>query len=127
MIPERLSYTRNHQWCFIDGKMATVGVTPHAIKSLGHLVCIEFPDEGDDVLHDVPFGEIEGTRDVKDLFSPIDGIAAEINGRVAHDPDILLTDPFDEGWLIRIKLLPNGRRAEMLSAAQYRQYVGKRR
>jgi len=127
MLPEHLTYTRSHEWCLIDGEHATVGVTPHALKGLGNLVCIGFPDIDDDVLHDVPFGEIEGTRNTKDVFSSVDGVVTEINGRVAHNPDLLTKDPYKQAWLIRLKLVPHGRRGEMLSAPQYQRILANKR
>ncbi len=127
MAPEQLSYSRNHEWCRLDGEIATVGVTPHALKGLGNLVAIELPDEGDDVLYEVPVAEIEGTRDSREVYSLVDGVVSEVNGAVAHNPELLVTDPYEKGWLVRVKFLPESHRAEMLSASEYQEMVRRSR
>lgn len=127
MTPNDLQYSPTHEWCLIEGNRATVGVTPHGLKGLGDMVCIELPDVGDDVLHDTPFGEIQGTRGTRDVRALLDGVVAEVNGRVAHNPDVLDKDPYGEGWLIRLKFDAEGRRGKMLSMIQYRQLLGKKK
>ena len=126
MVPVETRYSPTHEWCAVEGDIATVGVTKHALRSLGDLITIELPDVGDDVLDDVPFGEIEGMRDVKDLQSPVEGAVAEVNHRVVNNPDILEKDPIEQGWLVRIKVDPAALPAGLLSEADYATLVRSR-
>ena len=103
MVPENLRYAATHEWCRLDGDVVVIGVTEHGLALLGGIIYVELPEEKDDVLHEVPFGEIEGTRDVRDLNSPFDGVVLQVNNRVVQNPDVLLKDPYEEGWLIRLK------------------------
>ena len=82
MVPKQLRYTPTHEWCRMDGPIIVMGVTDHAVGPLGNVIYIELPEAGDDVLHEVPFGEIEGARDVKDLVSPFDGVIEAVNSAV---------------------------------------------
>jgi len=120
IMPDDLKYGRNHSWIRVEGKSATVGVTPHALKNLGSLVTVELPDPGDDVLHEVPVAEIEGTRQVHAVYSLLDGLVTEINGKVAHNPDIIAKDPFGEGWLVQLKIGPESKEAETLTGDGYK-------
>lgn len=127
MIPEGLKYTLTHEWCRTENGYAVIGVTKRALTSLGELICIELPDVGDDVLCEIAFGQIGGVRKVKDLISPLDGLVVEVNGRVAHDPDLLAKSPYDEGWLIRLRLESSFEPRQLLSAAEYRQVIRRKR
>ena len=127
MVPDHLKYTTTHEWCSVDGAFGLIGVTAYALKTLGAIVCVELPDVGDDMLFMVPFGEIEGLRDAKRLVSPLDGVVEEVNGRIAHKPDLLVEDPYEEGWLIRLKLALPHQFVPLLSAADYRQLVRRKR
>lgn len=127
MVPEHLKYTPTHEWCSVDGDISLVGVTAYALKTLGDIAYVELPDVGDDVLVAVPFGEIEGLRGAKRLVSPLDGVVEEVNGRIAHKPDLLLEDPYEEGWLIRLRLAIPHRFVPLLSAADYHRVVRRRR
>ena len=120
MIPDNLKYGRHHSWIRVDGATATLGVTPYALKELGNLVTVELPDPGDDVLHEVPVAEIEGTRDVWVVYSLMDGVAIEINGNAAHDPDIIAKDPYNEGWLVRLQIGPESKQGDILTADEYK-------
>lgn len=127
MVPEHLRYTPTHGWCRLDGQAVVIGITAQGIAALGNLIYVELPEVGDDVLREVPFGEIEGTRDVKDLTSAFDGIVEEVNGSVVLSPDILLKDPYEEGWLIRLRPGAPAALDSLLSAADYEEHVRKRR
>jgi len=127
MVPDNLKYTLTHEWCRLEKGHAVIGVTEYALKPLGELICIELPDVGDDVLLEIPFGQIEGLRNIKQLDSPVDGVVTDINGRAAYDPSILAKDPYDRGWLIRIKLVASAVPRQLFSAAEYRQVIRRRR
>ena len=123
MVPEHRKYSPTHEWCAVEGDLTTVGVTKYVLKGLGSLISVELPDVGDDVLCDVPFGGIEGLREVKDVHSPVDGIVVEVNHRVENDPNILERDPYNDGWLIRLKVDEAALRSSLLSAAEYQKLV----
>ena len=120
IFPKDLKYGRRHTWIRVEGKTVTVGVTPHALKDLGSLVTVELPDPGDDVLHEVPVAEIEGRRKVRAVYSLVDGLVTEINGKVAHNPDMIAKDPYGEGWLVRLKIGPESKQAETLTGNGYK-------
>jgi len=123
MLPGDLKYLATHEWCRVEGEVVTVGVTQYALAPLGELVYVELPEAGDDVLTEIPFGEIEGLKGVKDLFSPVDGVVEEVNARVALRPEILKTDPYGAGWLVRLKRESPSSPDALLSAADYEKFV----
>jgi len=125
-IPDDRLYSRQHEWCRFEDDHAVLGITPYAIRGMGQLVCLELPEAGDDLLHDVAYAEIEGMRKTCSVFSLIDGVVLEINGRVAHNPDLLTKDPFGEGWMIKVRLISDAHSGETLTAEQYRQVIGKK-
>ncbi|MHA1180361.1 MAG: glycine cleavage system protein H [Alphaproteobacteria bacterium] len=127
MVPEELQYTESHEWCLIDEGHALVGVTEYGLTRLGDLTYVELPDVDDDILCGVAFGSIGGTRNSKSLLSPLDGLVVEINERAAHNPDIVFDDPYNDGWLIRIRLDESAEHTELLTAAEYYQRVRRTR
>jgi glycine cleavage system H protein len=126
MVPEHLRYAPTHEWCRMDGQIVVIGVTDYGLGPVGNIIYIELPETGDDVLHEVPFGEIEGTRSVKDLISPFDGVVQAVNGAVALKPEALMKEPY-EGWLIRLKPDSLASFENLLSAADYEEQLRKRR
>ena len=127
MVPEQLRYTPTHEWCRMDGQTVVIGVTDHGVGPVGNVIYVELPEAGDDVLHEVPFGEIEGTRGVKDLVSPFDGVVEAVNSAVVLKPEVLMKDPYEEGWLIRLKPDSPASFENLLSAADYEDQLRKRR
>ena len=127
MVPEQLRYTPTHEWCRMDGQIVVIGLTDHGVAPVGNIIYVELPEAGDDVLHEVPFGEIEGTRGVKDLVSPFDGVVEAVNNAVVGKPDMLMKDPYETGWLIRLKPDSPAAFENLLSAADYEEQLRKRR
>ncbi|PXY20482.1 glycine cleavage system protein GcvH [Prauserella endophytica] len=115
-IPENLSYTKEHEWVRLDGDVATVGVTAFAAESLGDVVFVQLPEAGDTVTAGESCGEIESTKSVSELFSPVSGEVTEVNQSVVDGPEVVNADPYDQGWLFRVRTadLP-----ELLDAAAY--------
>jgi glycine cleavage system H protein len=111
----------------MDGQIVVIGVTEHAVAPVGNIIYIELPEAGDDVLHEVPFGEIEGTQNIKDLISPFDGVVQAVNSAVVLKPETLMKDPYEEGWLIRLKPDSPASFENLLSAADYEEQLRKRR
>jgi glycine cleavage system H protein len=127
MVPEQLRYTPTHEWCRMDGQIVVIGVTDHGVGPVGNVIYVELPEVGDDVLHEVPFGEIEGARGLKDLVSPFDGVVEAVNSAVVLKPDVLMKDPYEEGWLIRLKPDSPAAFENLLSASDYADHLRKRR
>ena len=103
-VPNNLKYTAEHEWLLLDGDTATVGVTAFAADALGDVVYVELPAVGSTITAGQACGEIESTKSVSDLFAPADGEVLETNQAVVDNPGLLNTDPFDKGWLVRIKV-----------------------
>ena len=120
-VPEDLKYTAEHEWLRVDGDVATVGITAFAADKLGDVVFLELPDAGAEVAAGRVVGEIESTKSVGELFAPVDGTIEEANAAAVDAPELVNSDPYGEGWLIRVRFaeLP-----ELLEAADYAALVG---
>jgi glycine cleavage system H protein len=120
-IPAELHYTAEHEWVAISGAIASVGITDYAQRALGDVVFVSIPAAGSRVAAGEPCGEVESTKSVSDLYSPVDGEVAEVNPEIEDDPGLVNSDPYGAGWLFKVKLdngegeLPPG----LLSAAEY--------
>ena len=116
-----LQYTAEHEWVLVDGDTATVGITAYAAEKLGDVVFVELPAVGSDVASGTVVGEIESTKSVGELFAPVDGTVAAANEAVVNDPSLVNSDPFGEGWLIKVTFteLP-----ELMTYAEYSKLVG---
>ena len=116
-----LQYTAEHEWILVDGDTATVGITAYAADKLGDVVFVELPDVGSDVASGTVVGEIESTKSVGELFAPVTGTVAETNDAVVDSPELVNSDPFGAGWLIKVNFseLP-----PLLSYAEYSALIG---
>jgi glycine cleavage system H protein len=120
-VPAELRYTAEHEWVALDGSSATVGITDFAARALGDVVYVSLPAEGAAVAAEEACGEVESTKSVSDLYSPVDGEVAEINGDLDDDPGLVNSDPYGAGWMFKVRLaggsdeLPPG----LLSPAEY--------
>ncbi|MFT2815752.1 glycine cleavage system protein GcvH [Leifsonia sp. A12D58] len=116
-----LKYTAEHEWLRIDGDVATVGITAYAADKLGDVVFVELPTVGAGVTSGTVVGEIESTKSVGELFAPVNGTVTEINDAVVGNPELVNSDPFGEGWLIKVSFteLPT-----LLSYDEYTALVG---
>lgn len=128
MFPDDRKYTRTHEWCRFEGDdVLVLGLTEAFLKDLGPLLYVELPEVGDDVLNDVPLGEFEGTDKVVAVFSPADGEVVAVNDRVLDDPDLLRASPYEEGWLVKIRLLEPIAPGHLMSAQEYAGFLQERR
>ena len=125
MIPDDLYYSKEHEWLRLEGDgSATVGITDHAQQELGDIVYVELPDAGSDLGADEVMGSVESVKAVSEIFCPIAGTVTEINDSLEDAPEVVNSDPYGDGWLIRLQLADAGSvAATMLSAAQYEQHV----
>jgi glycine cleavage system H protein len=120
-VPAELHYTAEHEWVAISGPIASVGITDHAQRALGDVVFVSVPSPGSRVTAGEPCGEVESTKSVSDLYSPVDGEVTEVNAEIDDDPGLVNSDPYGAGWLFKIKIdegdgdMPPG----LLSAAEY--------
>ncbi|MBD8703049.1 glycine cleavage system protein GcvH [Frigoribacterium sp. CFBP9039] len=113
-----LHYTAEHEWLLIDGDTATVGITDYAAEKLGDVVYVDLPSAGTEVESGTVVGEIESTKSVGELFAPALGTVLEINDAVVDSPDLVNSDPFGDGWLIKITLASTDR-VGLLSRDEY--------
>ncbi|HEX4830787.1 MAG TPA: glycine cleavage system protein GcvH [Trebonia sp.] len=118
-VPAELHYTQEHEWVSIDGDIATVGITEFAANSLGDVVFVSLPAVDATVAASDTCGEVESTKSVSDLFSPVDGVVTETNDELDDDPGLVNTEPYGAGWMFRVRLGAPGVPAGLLSAAEY--------
>lgn len=122
-IPEDFYYTKDHEWAQVDENIVTVGITEYAQESLGEIVYVELPEEGQKVTQGEPFGVIESVKAVSDLYSPVSGTVIEINTSLVDDPSVLNDDPMNEGWLIRIEMDTEKELANIMRAPEYKKLI----
>lgn len=121
MRPDDRKYLKSHEWAKVDGDVATVGISDFAVEHLSDLVFLDLPDVGASVAADESFGEIESVKAVSDLYSPISGEVLEVNQELPDNLDTLKTDPWNAGWMIKIKL--SGESASLMDAATYEKHI----
>ncbi len=124
MVRDDLKYTKEHEWVNVEGDIATVGITDFAQSELGDIVFVEFPETGDTVTANEPFGTIEAVKAVAELFSPLSGTVEEVNQDVADDAAIINSDPYENGWMIKIKLSEVSELDNLLTPEEYRELSG---
>lgn len=124
-IPENLLYTKDHEWVKIDGNRATVGITDFAQGELGDIVYVDISTVGQEVEEHEVFGTVEAVKTVSDLFMPVAGKVVEVNPALDGAPEKVNSDPYGEGWMIKIELKNAGSTVGLLSAAQYKELIGK--
>src|SRR5256885_4595496 len=103
-VPAELKYAKTHEWVKIDGDVATIGITDHAQAELGDVVYVELPEAGRMLAVDDVFGTVESVKAVSDLYSPVSGEVVETNGTLADATDLVNSDPYGDGWMVRIRL-----------------------
>lgn len=123
-IPSELKYTKDHEWVKKDGNLVTVGITDYAQGELGDVVFVELPQAGDEVTKDDTFGSIEAVKAVADLFSPVSGEIKEINENLGDQPDIVNSDPYGQGWMVKIEMSNAADFDSLMSANDYQDHIG---
>jgi len=118
-VPQGLRYTKEHEWVRLDGDIATVGITDYAAHELGDVVFVELPEVGRQVEQAAPVGVIESVKAVSDLFAPLGGEVVETNPDLSGQPELLNTDPFGDGWMVRIAVSDKAQLDGLLDAAGY--------
>jgi len=123
MYPTDLRYTKDHEWVRLEGDRGVVGITHYAQKQLGDVVYLELPDLGRTLKEHEVFGTVESVKAVSELFSPVAGEVVETNTPLVQTPDKVNSDPYGEGWMIKVKLADPGSVKSMMDAAAYQAHV----
>jgi glycine cleavage system H protein len=117
--PTDRRYTKEHEWVKIDGATATFGISDHAQSALGDIVYVELPKPGATLAQGKPIGVVESVKAVSDIYAPISGTVTEVNGAIEDDPAKVNADPYDTGWLVKIKIANPDEAKTLLIAAAY--------
>lgn len=124
-IPNDLKYTKDHEWVKIDGDTATIGVTDFAQDELGDIVYIEVETLDEELEKNEVFGTVEAVKTVSDLYLPISGTIVEFNESLEDEPEKVNTDPYGEGWMVKVKMNDADEVEELMSAEEYEALIGK--
>jgi glycine cleavage system H protein len=122
-VPEDLHYSKDHEWVRVDGDVAVIGITDYAQNSLGDVVYVELPKAGDDFASNESFGSVESVKAVSEVFTPVAGVVAQINESLADEPETVNSDPYGNGWMIRLKMKNPGEVDSLLTAAEYEDFT----
>ncbi|MBA2341086.1 MAG: glycine cleavage system protein GcvH [Pyrinomonadaceae bacterium] len=122
-VPEKLNYSKDHEWIKVEGETGTVGITDHAQHALGDVVYVELPKVGDKFEAHEAFGSVESVKAVSELFSPVSGEVIEVNESLQDEPEKVNTDPYGEAWMIRIRVGSAGEVDSLLTSAEYEDYL----
>ncbi len=122
-FPDNLKYTKDHEWLRIESNEAYVGITSFAQSELGDIVYIDIDTEGEQLEKEEVFGSVEAVKTVSDLFMPINGEVLEFNEKLEDNPELINSDPFGEGWIIKISISDNSELEDLLSSDDYEKLV----
>lgn len=122
-IPSNLKYTKDHEWVAIDGNTATIGITDFAQSELGDIVYVDIDTVGESLEKDEVFGTVEAVKTVSDLFLPTSGEIAEFNEALEDQPELVNSDPYGEGWMVKVTLSQNTDLEHLLDAAAYKALI----
>lgn len=122
-IPAELTYTKEHEWARIEGEVAVIGITDYAQGELGDIVYVELPEVGTKINLGDSFGTIEAVKAVSDLYAPLSGEVIEINESLNDAPEKINQDPYNEGWMIKLKISDTVEKEELLDSQQYENLI----
>jgi glycine cleavage system H protein len=123
-FPENVKYTSDHEWIRAEGKTAYVGITDYAQDQLGEIVYVDIPTEGETIERNEVFGSIEAVKTVSDLLMPAKGKVLEVNGVLEDQPELVNSDPYGEGWIIKIEIADAAQLNELMTADGYKVFIG---
>lgn len=121
MIPAELRYTKEHEWVRVEADEATIGITEYAASQLGDVVFVELPENGTSLEQFATFGVVESVKAVSDLFAPLSGEVVARNEDLADHPEVVNSDPYGAGWMVRLRVADEGQLGELLDATAYEQ------
>jgi len=118
-IPDKFSYTKDHEWVSITSSICTMGITDYAQAALGDIVYVQLPSVGQSIIEGTTCGEVESTKSVSDIYAPVTGVITEVNQSLSQSPETINSDPYGAGWLLKVEIAkqPEG----LLSATEYGQ------
>ena len=123
-IPSDLKYTKDHEWVRVEGDTAVIGITDFAQSELGDIVYVEIETEGESLDQEEVFGSIEAVKTVSDLFMPLSGEILEFNDSLESSPETVNSDPYGDGWMVKIKMSDNSQVDSLLDADAYKDLIG---
>lgn len=123
-FPDNLKYTKEHEWVLIEGDVATVGITDFAQRELGDIVYVEIETKDKQLASGSVFGSVEAVKTVSDLFIPLSGTITEINPNLNNNPELVNTDPYGEGWMVKMKIDNEEEISGLMTAEAYQNLVG---
>ena len=123
-FPENLRYTKDHEWVLLEGNVATVGITDFAQRELGDIVYVDIPSVGKALANEEVFGTVEAVKTVSDLFLPVAGTVTEVNAALDAQPELVNTDPYGQGWMIKMTVDNIADVEALMDAAAYNKVVG---
>jgi glycine cleavage system H protein len=124
-FPDNLKYSSDHEWVRVEGNEAFVGITDFAQDELGEIVYVDVPSEGENLSQGEVFGSIEAVKTVSDLMMPLSGEVLEVNAKLDNAPELVNSDPFGEGWIIRVAVKDAAELDQLMTAAAYKEFIGK--
>ena len=122
--PAELKYTKDHEWVRIEGNVATIGITDFAQGELGDIVFVDVDTVDDDLNGGEVFGSVEAVKTVSDLYLPVSGKVIEFNEALENEPELVNTDPYGKGWIIKLEISADADQSELLTAEQYQELIG---
>lgn len=122
-VPENLKYSKEHEWIRVEGDVAYVGITDFAQSELGDIVFVEIDTIGDSIAIDEVFGTIEAVKTVSDLFMPASAEILELNEKLENEPELVNSDPYGDGWLVKVKLTDASELDGLMDAAAYKEMI----
>ena len=122
-FPEELHYTEEHEWVLVEDDVASIGVTDFAQDSLGDIVFVELPEVGATVEAGKPFGVVESVKAVSDIYSPVTGEVVEVNDELPDTPETVNTSPYEDAWMIKVKLADVSELDDLMTADDYKKFI----
>ena len=122
-LPSGLKYSREHEWVRVEENTALIGITDFAQAELGDVVYVELPEVGMEVEANNTFGVVESVKAVSDLFAPVSGVVTEANTTLEDEPELVNSDPYEDGWMIRVEMKDESELNDLLEADSYRAYT----
>ena len=123
LVPNHLLYTKDHEWVEFKEEYALVGITDYAQSQLGDVIFVEFPEIGEDLISGSSFGEVEAVKTVSDLFAPISGKVLSVNEEIENTPDLVNSDPYKKGWLVKISPSNYEEKDGLMNFEEYKSFI----
>lgn len=124
-FPEELKYTEEHEWVLVEDDIVTIGITDFAQDQLGDVVFVELPEEGDALEAGKALGVVESVKAVSDVYAPVSGEVVEVNKELPDEPEVLNTSPYEDGWMVKLKVDDTAELDGLMSVAAYQDFVEK--